>query len=117
MLQNVGLSLAIITVLMPLALFGVLGLAAVVLMHEVAEIFVIVNGVRRPGSPDAYVPCSSDGSGPLTSAEPRICEELRQRVLVQAQLAPRLGLGEARRSRRLSGGRGGNERRHCRAGR
>ena len=29
MLQNVGMSLAIIVVLMPLALFGVLGLAAV----------------------------------------------------------------------------------------
>ncbi|MGV9748336.1 heavy metal translocating P-type ATPase [Rhodococcus zopfii] len=46
MLQNVGLSLAIITVLMPLALLGVLGLAAVVLVHEVAEIVVIANGVR-----------------------------------------------------------------------
>ncbi|WP_225754806.1 cation-translocating P-type ATPase [Actinotalea sp. Marseille-Q4924] len=46
MLQNVGLSLAIIVVLMPLALFGVLGLAAVVLVHEVAEIVVIANGVR-----------------------------------------------------------------------
>ncbi|MFC7963042.1 heavy metal translocating P-type ATPase [Rhodococcoides kroppenstedtii] len=46
MLQNVGLSLAIITVLMLLALFGVLGLAAVVLVHEVAEIIVIANGVR-----------------------------------------------------------------------
>jgi cation-transporting ATPase G len=46
MLQNVGLSLAIITVLMPLALLGALGLAAVVLVHEVAEIFVIANGVR-----------------------------------------------------------------------
>jgi cation-transporting ATPase G len=46
MLQNVGLSLAITTVLMPLALFGVLGLAAVVLVHEVAEIVVIANGVR-----------------------------------------------------------------------
>ena len=46
MLQNVGLSLAIITVLMPLALLGVLGLATVVLVHEVAEVFVIANGVR-----------------------------------------------------------------------
>ncbi|MFF0279077.1 heavy metal translocating P-type ATPase [Rhodococcus aetherivorans] len=55
MLQNVGLSLAIITVLMPLALFGVLGLAAVVLVHEVAEIVVIANGVRagRARSPTA----------------------------------------------------------------
>jgi len=46
LLQNVGLSLAIIIVLMPLALFGVLGLAAVVLVHEVAEVVVIANGVR-----------------------------------------------------------------------
>ncbi|OSC40569.1 cadmium-translocating P-type ATPase [Mycobacterium decipiens] len=46
MLQNVGLSLTIITVLMPLALFGTLGLAAVVLVHELTEVFVIANGVR-----------------------------------------------------------------------
>ncbi len=46
MLQNVGLSLAIVTALVPLALFGVLGLAAVVLVHELAEVLVIGNGVR-----------------------------------------------------------------------
>ncbi|MFC9549154.1 heavy metal translocating P-type ATPase [Streptomyces sp. NPDC056956] len=46
MLQNVGLSLAIVVGLMPLALFGILGLAAVVAVHEVAEIVVIGNGVR-----------------------------------------------------------------------
>ncbi|MPY80297.1 MAG: cadmium-translocating P-type ATPase [Actinophytocola sp.] len=46
MLQNVGLSLALIIALMPLALFGVLGLAAVVLVHELAEVIVIANGVR-----------------------------------------------------------------------
>ena len=46
MWQSVGLSLAIIIGLMPLALFGVLGLAAVVLVHEVAEVVVIGNGVR-----------------------------------------------------------------------
>ncbi|MEB3030652.1 heavy metal translocating P-type ATPase [[Mycobacterium] nativiensis] len=46
MLQNVGLSLGIITVLMPMALFGTLGLAAVVLVHELAEVVVIANGVR-----------------------------------------------------------------------
>ena len=46
MLQNVGLSLAIVIVLMPLALLGVLGLAAVVAVHELAEILVIANGVR-----------------------------------------------------------------------
>jgi len=46
MLQNVGLSLGLIAVLIPLAAFGVLGLAAVVLVHELAEIVVIGNGVR-----------------------------------------------------------------------
>ncbi len=46
MLQNVGLSLLLIAILIPLALFGVLGLAAVVLVHELAEIVVIGNGVR-----------------------------------------------------------------------
>ena len=55
MLQNVGLSLGLIALLIPLAAFGVLGLAAVVLVHEIAEIFVIGNGVRagrvRPLAP------------------------------------------------------------------
>lgn len=46
MLQNVGLSLGLIAVLIPLAAFGVLGLATVVLVHELAEILVIGNGVR-----------------------------------------------------------------------
>lgn len=46
MFQNVGMSLVLIGVLIPLAMFGVLGLATVVLIHEVAEIFVIANGLR-----------------------------------------------------------------------
>jgi cation-transporting ATPase G len=46
MLQNVGLSLGLIAILIPLAALGVLGLAAVVLVHELAEIVVIGNGVR-----------------------------------------------------------------------
>ncbi|MDR7294012.1 cation-transporting ATPase G [Pseudoglutamicibacter albus] len=44
--QNIVLSLVIIIVLMPLAISGVLGLAAVVLVHEVAEVIVILNGLR-----------------------------------------------------------------------
>lgn len=44
--QNIMLSLLIITALLPLALFGVLGLAAVVLVHEIAEVIVILNGLR-----------------------------------------------------------------------
>ena len=44
--QNIVLSLAIIIVLMPLAITGVLGLASVVLVHELAEVVVILNGLR-----------------------------------------------------------------------
>nr|WP_255560130.1 cation-translocating P-type ATPase [Salinibacterium sp. M195] len=51
MTGNIVLSLAIIIVLFPLALFGVLGLAGVVLVHEVAELVVIVNGVRAARLP------------------------------------------------------------------
>lgn len=46
MLQNIALSLLIVVGLVPLAALGVLGLAAVVLIHEVAEVFVIANAVR-----------------------------------------------------------------------
>ncbi|HRA43812.1 MAG TPA: HAD-IC family P-type ATPase, partial [Phycicoccus sp.] len=56
MTVNIGLALAIIVVLFPLALFGVLGLAGVVLVHEAAEVLVILNGVRaarRPAEPIA----------------------------------------------------------------
>lgn len=59
MLQNVALSLAIIVVLMPLALFGVLGLAAVVLVHEIAEIVVIGNGVRAGRTTRLHLPDNS----------------------------------------------------------
>ncbi|MGV3714310.1 heavy metal translocating P-type ATPase [Pseudolysinimonas sp.] len=50
---NIGLALAIIVVLFPLALFGVLGLASVVLVHEIAEVVVILNGVRAAYRPAA----------------------------------------------------------------
>ena len=46
MLQNLVLSGAIVVSLVPLAATGVLGLAAVVLVHELAEVVVIANGVR-----------------------------------------------------------------------
>lgn len=51
MTGNIGLALAIIVALFPLALFGVLGLAAVVLVHEVAEVIVIGNGLRAGRMP------------------------------------------------------------------
>lgn len=46
MVQNIGFSLAIIGVLIPLAAFGVLGLATVVFIHEFAEVLVILNAIR-----------------------------------------------------------------------
>ena len=44
MLQNVGLSLALITILIPLALFGVLGLAAVVLLAGATLVIALRRG-------------------------------------------------------------------------
>ena len=46
MTGNIILAIAIIAILFPLALFGVLGLAGVVLVHELAEVLVIANGAR-----------------------------------------------------------------------
>ena len=46
MRQNLILSGAIIAILVPLAATGVLGLAAVVASHELAEVLVIGNGLR-----------------------------------------------------------------------
>lgn len=46
MTGNIVLALGIIVVLFPLALTGVLGLAGVVLVHELAEVVVILNGIR-----------------------------------------------------------------------
>ena len=46
MLQNLVLSGGILLSLVPLAATGVLGLATVVLAHELAEVLVIANGVR-----------------------------------------------------------------------
>ena len=46
MLTNIGMALAIVIGLFPLALFGVLGLATVVFIHEIAEVVIIANGMR-----------------------------------------------------------------------
>ncbi|WP_296369004.1 MULTISPECIES: cation-translocating P-type ATPase [unclassified Pseudonocardia] len=46
MIQNLAMSGLILLTLVPLAAFGVLGLAAVVASHELAEVLVIANGVR-----------------------------------------------------------------------
>ena len=67
MLQNVVASLVLIAVLIPLALFGVLGLAAVVLVHEVAEVVVITNGVRAGRT--THLPTLDSGSADQTLLE------------------------------------------------
>ncbi|MDQ3570529.1 MAG: cation-translocating P-type ATPase [Actinomycetota bacterium] len=53
MRQNLALSGAILMILVPLAALGVLGLAAVVAAHELAEVAVIANGVRAGRHPGA----------------------------------------------------------------
>jgi cation-transporting ATPase G len=60
MIQNLVLSGGILVSLVPLAATGVLGLATVVLVHELAEVLVIANGVRAGRRRDA----------PLTAAVP-----------------------------------------------
>ena len=75
MLQNVGLSLALIAILIPVAAFGILGLAAVVLVHELAEIVVIGNGVRagrtRPLPPAPPADTQDDAAGQTPAAVAR----------------------------------------------
>ena len=78
MLQNIGLSLAIIAVLIPLAATGVLGLAAVVFTHELAEVLVILNAIRAaqtrpiPGlaANASAVPLPASGRSHVTVAPP-----------------------------------------------
>ena len=70
--QNIALALAVITVLPPLALTGVLGLATIVFIHEAAEIVIIANGLRaartgRKGEPTPRVVPVPDESSPSGS--------------------------------------------------
>ena len=68
MTGNIALALAIIVVLFPLALFGVLGLAAVVLVHEVAEVVVILNGIRAARSKRGPLPAVDSEDKNLVSS-------------------------------------------------
>lgn len=68
MRQNLALSGLILAVLIPLAATGVLSLAAVVATHELAEVFVIANGVRagrRTRLELAPLPISSTPAAPV----------------------------------------------------
>lgn len=72
MTGNIALALAIIVVLLPLALFGVLGLAAVVLVHEVAELVVILNGIRAARARRRPLPpVPSEGTSSTATIETR----------------------------------------------
>jgi len=73
MTGNIALAVAIIVMLFPLALFGVLGLAAVVLVHEVAEVTVILNGIRAARVARRTTPATADNSA--TSAAPKLISE------------------------------------------
>lgn len=73
---NIALALAIIVVLFPLALFGVLGLAGVVLVHEAAEVAVIFNGMRAARRPELASPSdhlgNSEGTNSSVPAHTRV---------------------------------------------
>ncbi|QHC54975.1 cation-transporting ATPase G [Rathayibacter tanaceti] len=72
MTANLLLALGVIVVLFPLALTGVLGLAGVVLVHELAEVVIIANGVRaarRATAPRAPVPMATPARPVPTTAD------------------------------------------------
>lgn len=81
MRQNLLLSGTILAVLVPLAAAGVLGLAAVVAMHELAEVVVIANGIRagrrtafgEQGEPVAEPP-PADPTPPRAVCQDGCCE-------------------------------------------
>ncbi len=76
MAQNLALSGAILVTLVPLAAFGALGLAAVVAIHELAEVVVIANGVRA-GRGHAFRPSTNALTPALTQVTPvpAVCAE------------------------------------------
>jgi len=69
MTGNIVLSLGIIIVLFPLALLGILGLAGVVLVHEIAELIVILNGVRAARRPKSIIAL---GTRAAVASSPRV---------------------------------------------
>lgn len=62
--QNLALSLTILLALVPLALFGVIGLAVAVLAHELSELVVILNGTRMARSGPLSISPTEPGPGP-----------------------------------------------------
>ncbi|MEH1127132.1 heavy metal translocating P-type ATPase [Micromonospora sp. CPCC 206061] len=84
MLQNVGLSLLIIGALIPLAATGVLGLATVVFIHELAEVIVIANAVRAART----TPLPATGTPQPAITTPTARPEQRPTLTLHAVTAP-----------------------------
>lgn len=78
--QNIGLSLLIIASLMPLAVTGVLGLAAVVFVHEVGEIVVILNGLRARRAPAGVRRARTSGEGATAVREDSVDDRVDVRT-------------------------------------
>ncbi len=76
MTVNIGLALAIIVTLPPLALFGLLGLTGIVLIHEAAEVIVILNGIRAAQRPSDWRP--GNRSWPLPARGSRLGRAVRR---------------------------------------
>jgi cation-transporting ATPase G len=74
MRQNLFLSGSILAVLVPLAATGVLGLATVVAVHELAEVVVIANGIRA-GRRTAFASPATDDSKPVGALPVEECAD------------------------------------------
>jgi cation-transporting ATPase G len=68
MTQNIVLALLVVVALVPLALTGAVGLAGVVVVHELAEVLIIANGVRASrGRPTLPGLTAADVPAPTTA--------------------------------------------------
>ena len=75
--------------LVPLAAFGVLGLAAVVFIHEVAEVFVIANRYpRRPAKPLPGTARPHSWNGPSGASSLTCCLRRRSTAALAAHPRP-----------------------------
>lgn len=86
MRQNLLLSGGILVTLIPLAATGVLGLAAVVAIHELAEVLVIANGVRA-GRRTAFG--DHEPLGPQVAETIKIQPKIELSVVVAGNVARR----------------------------
>lgn len=64
MVTNIALALLIILGLFPLALFGILGLTSVVLIHEIAEVVIILLGMQAAKTPQSFAKSGVTASEP-----------------------------------------------------